>query len=86
MSEKPKAPAIPITPVESSSNVSGWGYDAATSTLAVRFKGGATYHYAGVPRVVVDELHEAKSVGSFIASKIVGAGFAATKIALLKAD
>ena len=78
--EKPKAPSIPITPVESSSNVAGWGYDAATSTLAVRFKGGATYHYAGVPQSVLSELREAKSVGGFIGSRIVKGGFAHTKV------
>lgn len=80
MTDKPKAPAISITPVDSSSNVAGWGYDSATSTLAVQFKGGSIYHYAGVPQAVVDELRGAKSVGSFIGSRIVKGGFAHSKV------
>jgi hypothetical protein len=31
-----------------SSNVAAIGYDAATKTLGVRFKGGGTYHCLGV--------------------------------------
>lgn len=80
MTEKKDHPNIPTTPVESSSNVYAWGYDAATRTLAVRFKSGATYHYADVPQSVVDELMEAKSIGGFIGSRIVNGGYACTRV------
>lgn len=77
--EKKKTPNIAITPVESSSNVAGYGYDLVTGTLAVKFKGGSVYHYSGVPGKVIDELREAKSFGSFISSRIVKGGFNCTK-------
>lgn len=78
--EKKPRPNIAITPVESSSNVAGWGYDQATATLAVKFKSGQTYHYAGVAGTLVEGLRKAKSVGGFIGAFIVKGGFAHTKV------
>lgn len=61
--------AITLTPCESS-NVKAHGYDAATRTLAIKFAGGATWHYAGVPTEVYQALLAAPSVGSFFASQV----------------
>lgn len=78
-SEKAKHPIIPVNAVKSS-NVGAIGYDAATKTLAVQFISGATYHYAGVSPELHAELGKAKSVGAFVASRIVKGGFGATKV------
>lgn len=61
----------PLTPVKSS-NVAATGYDAASQTLHVQFKGGKTYAYAGVPPEVNASLGKADSVGRFIGANIVG--------------
>lgn len=53
-----------------SSNVTHVGYDAATQTLAVRFKGGGTYHYDGVPAKTHAALLAAKSIGGHLATHI----------------
>jgi len=56
-----------------SSNISHIGYDDATGTLGVRFKGsGKEYHYPGVPRDKFSELASAPSVGSHFAKYIRG--------------
>lgn len=61
-----------MSPVKSST-VTATGYDAATKTLAVMFKGGGkTYHYAGVPESVFGDMGKAESVGKFIGGQIVG--------------
>jgi hypothetical protein len=60
-----------LTPVKSS-NVAATGYDAASQTLHVQFKGGKTYAYAGVPPEVNASLGQADSVGRFIGANIVG--------------
>lgn len=66
-----KQPQITLNPVKSS-NITATGYDEATHTLAIRFKSGGEYHYAGVPKNVADEFHAAKSLGGFFASQIRG--------------
>lgn len=67
-----QAPVITMTPVKSS-NIAATGYDAATKTLAVQFKGGLkTYHYAGVPESVFGDMAKAESVGKFVTSQVVG--------------
>lgn len=68
MTEKKTGPAI--KPVKSS-NVDGYHYDAATKTLAIKFKTGKTYHYSGVPQSTVDELLEAPSFGSHVSKHII---------------
>jgi hypothetical protein len=64
---------IQTAPVQSS-NIDGLGYDHATQTLAVKFKsgGGTTYHYAGVPAEVYEEMKLANSIGSFFQSRVRG--------------
>lgn len=62
---------ITLNPVQSS-NVAAVGYDPVSQTLAVKFKGGKTYHYAEVPQAVHHELQEAESVGRFIGARVVG--------------
>lgn len=66
------APVITMTPVKSS-NIAATGYDPATKTLAVQFKGGLkTYHYAGVPESVFGDMSKAESVGKFINTQVAG--------------
>lgn len=75
MDQIQKHPDITINPCQSS-RVHGWGYDEATQTLAVQFKGknvdspSPIYHYAGVTPPVVADLKKAESVGRFIAQVI----------------
>ena len=65
----PKKPTIAMKSVDSSS-VAAHGYDAASKTLAVQFKGGHVYHYTGVPQSVADGLGSAKSVGGYFAAHV----------------
>jgi hypothetical protein len=53
-----------------SSQIEAIGYDDATSTLAIRFKGGSVYNYSNVPASVFEELSAAESVGSFFGKHI----------------
>lgn len=72
MPEKDKKPAdlvIGLKPCKSS-NISAYGYDAASKTLAIKFSSGLTYHYGKVEPDVFERLGKAKSVGSFFASDI----------------
>lgn len=64
------APAITLTPCNSS-QVESHGYDAATQTLAVKFRRGGLYHYTGVPQSVADGLAKAESAGKFVGSQLV---------------
>jgi hypothetical protein len=75
---------IPRTPVVSS-NVVSVGYDPATLTLVVEFRGGSVYAYAGVPEIVHGELMKAPSVGSFFATRI-RPHFEATKVPSVPAE
>ena len=65
---------IKITPVKSSS-IAGIGYDATSSTLAVQFKGGATYHYSGVSAAAHQSLVSAKSIGKHFGTAFRGMKF-----------
>lgn len=62
---------IPLTSIESSM-FDGHGYDAATQTLAVRFRGGKTYHFAEVPPEVAQGLVGAESAGRYFGQHIRG--------------
>jgi len=53
-----------------SSNVEAIGHDG--DALHVRFKGGKTYSYAGVPESTFHACCSADSVGGFIARNILG--------------
>mgnify|MGYP003946589061 CR=1 FL=1 len=65
---------IKITPVKSSS-IAGIGYDAKSSTLAVQFKGGATYRYSGVSAAAHQSLVSAKSIGKHFGTAFRGMKF-----------
>jgi len=66
------APTIALSPVKSS-NIAATGYDAASKTLAVQFKGGGkVYHYAGVPESLFGDMGKAESIGKFIGGQVVG--------------
>lgn len=67
-----EAPIPALQPIEGSSSIEATGYDPATLTLAIQFKGGGVYHYAGVPQGVVDQLRAAESVGKFYMQQIRG--------------
>lgn len=55
-----------------SSNVEAYGYNKAETTLALRFKGGAVYHYANVPEHIAQALANATSIGSYASREITG--------------
>lgn len=76
--EQAAQPTIAMTPIESS-NIAAHGYDEASKTLAIQFKGGSTYHYAGVEPAVASEFAGADSKGSFFA-KSLRSQFTGTKI------
>ena len=63
--------AIPLCKCESS-KIAGFGYDAASQTLAVSFKHGGLYHYTSVPADVFAEMQAADSPGSFLHKRIKG--------------
>lgn len=48
-----------------SSQIEAIGHDAESKTLAIRFKGGAEYHYANVETEMFEAMKLADSVGSF---------------------
>jgi hypothetical protein len=62
---------IPLEPVVSS-NLAAYGYDGPKQILAVEFKGGDIFHYAGVPLEVALAFLQAESKGSFYAQQIRG--------------
>lgn len=63
--EDPAPAEIPLTPVKSS-NVEAMGYDEATRTARIRFKGGQTYRYANVPKELYESVVASPSVGSAV--------------------
>lgn len=64
MTEARKEPEITMQAVESS-QIEAVGYDAPTRTLAIRFRGGALYHYDGCEAETFEALRGAESVGSY---------------------
>lgn len=56
----------------SSSHITGATYDPDTQELAVKFKGGSTYAYSGVPQSTVAEFSSAPSAGKYLDSMIKG--------------
>lgn len=64
---------ITMKPVEKSGAIAATGYDAATKTLAVQFKGGKPpYYYAAVPPEVYANFMAAESMGTHFAHNIRG--------------
>ena len=53
-----------------SSQIEAIGHDAATDTLAIRFKGGSEYRYENVPQGIYDDMAKAESVGAFFGKHI----------------
>jgi hypothetical protein len=62
---------IPLTSVQSTM-IDGQGYDPATQTLALRFKGGKVYHYKDVPPETAQGLVQAESAGKYFGANIRG--------------
>lgn len=52
-----------------SSNLISVGYDAASETLEVEFKGGV-YQYYNVPQFMHEQLMQAPSIGTFFNANI----------------
>ena len=71
MTTEKKNQHIPMCDCKSS-QVKGYGYDAASRTLAVQFNGGGTYHYSGVSPDLYEKMKEAESVGSYLHNNIKG--------------
>lgn len=67
-----KRPVITMKECDSS-QLSSYGFDIPTGTLAVKFNSGATYHYQGVPDDVYAGLDSSKSVGKYFSQHIRGA-------------
>jgi len=55
-----------------SSNILSFGYDPSRQILAVEFKSGALFHYAGVGLEVATDFYLAISKGGFFAHEIKG--------------
>lgn len=72
-------PTFAMKPVKSS-QIEAVGYDAATRTLAIQFKGGAVYHYDDVPKDIHDGFEKAESVGKYFGEKIRRSHFKYRKI------
>ncbi|MBV9044052.1 MAG: KTSC domain-containing protein [Alphaproteobacteria bacterium] len=49
-----------------SSSIEAAGYDLERRTLRIRFVGGSTYDYHGVPAMVLKQLLAAESKGRFV--------------------
>ncbi len=63
---------IPLTPCTSAA-LTGYGYDAATKTLAIQFKSGHAPHlYADVPVEIASGLALSPSKGKYLAEHIRG--------------
>lgn len=58
-----------MTPVKST-NLEAVGYDPASTTLTVQFKGGKRWAYDGVPQDTYDALMQADSIGSYFHANI----------------
>ncbi len=55
-----------------SSQLKSVGYDPATSTLEIEFKGGSVYQYLDVPFETHDEFMAAESMGRYFGLQIKG--------------
>lgn len=62
---------IERTPVESS-YIASVGYDAERSIVAVEFKDGSVWHYAGVSAALWEALLDSESKGRFFGAQIRG--------------
>jgi hypothetical protein len=55
-----------------SSSILGAGYDEATNTMEVEFRGGSVYQYFDVPAATFQGLLQAPSAGRFHAEQVKG--------------
>lgn len=87
MTEETKPmPDIKMCPC-SSSQISEYGFDEATKTLAIKFKhGGSVYHYDNVSPELFAEFNAAESKGSFFGKRIKNGIFSYKKISPVKDD
>lgn len=67
-----------IPPPVPSSNIESVGHEG--TELRVKFKSGSTYAYAGVGADLFAEMMDAKSIGSFVVSRIVKGPFTGHKL------
>lgn len=63
---------IPEIAVEHSSNIAAYGYDAEKRVLAIRFKSGDLWHYAGISIDLAEQLSVAESKGKFFYANLKG--------------
>jgi hypothetical protein len=56
------------------------GYEVETSTLGVCFRGGAEYHYYGVPAEVFEALRSASSPGNYLDTYVKKAGYGYARV------
>ena len=59
-----------ITPVENSSNITGFAFDEYLLDFLVQFRGNSAYVYKKVPAELVQEFKDSASKGAFLATKI----------------
>lgn len=69
---------IEMSSVESS-NVAAIGYSEPDKVFAVKFKTGATYHYADVERKVADGIRSADSIGSAVHRTLIAGSYKTEK-------
>jgi len=68
---KKPAPIIQMLPCKST-QVSSFGYDPESKTLALQFHGGNEYRYFDVPHETFEALRTCDSVGKFLGASIKG--------------
>lgn len=61
-----------IIPIQNSSNIEGYHYNAELLQFIVQFRGNTFYLYTGVPQEIVDEFAASISKGAFLAVKVKG--------------
>jgi len=69
LNQKKEIIVMEMKPV-TSSQVESVGFE--NGTLAVKFKSGGTYHYAGVPQHQYDSMMKSPSIGSYLHKNIKG--------------
>jgi len=55
-----------------SSSVAAWDYDPASKTMIVRWKGGKTSAYEGVPLDLAEKTMKSYSVGTALRNNVIG--------------
>lgn len=76
--EPQEASKIVLAAVDSS-NIDSFGYSESINILAVQFKSGDLYLYAGVPKQIYAGMVEAESCGSYL-NKVVKPHYLCAKV------